>query len=76
MKRITNTKLRRQGGKNSGRDGIIQVAKTLISLWSLAKEIHTETRAQNIEAGGVVIYYNYLGEVTLKFGKGLVRKNP
>ena len=39
FKRITNTKLCRQGGKNSGRDGIIQIAKTLFSLWFLVKDI-------------------------------------
>ena len=62
FKRITNAKLHlhRQGGKNSGRDGITQVAETLFSLWSLIKEMHTETRAQNMESGGVVTYYNYL----------------
>ena len=49
----------------SGRDGIIQIGKTLFSLWSLVKEMHTETRAQNIKAGGVVTYYNYLGKATL-----------
>ena len=48
FKRIANTKLRRQGGKKSSRDGIILVAKTLFSLWSFVKEMHTETRAQNI----------------------------
>ena len=76
FKRITSTKLRQQGGKTSGRDGIIQIAKTLFSLWSLVKEMHTETRAQNIKAGGVVTYYNYLGKATLKFGTGPVRENP
>ena len=64
------------GREKSGRDGIIQVVKTLSSLWSLVKEMHTETRAQNIEARGVVTYYNYLGKTTLKFGTGPVRKNP
>ena len=54
----------------------MQVAKTLFSLWSLVKEMHTETRAQNILAGGVVTSYNYLGKATLKFGTGPVRKNP
>ena len=63
------------GRKNSARDGIIQIAKTLFSLWPLVKEMHTETRAQNIE-GGVVTYCNYLGKATLKFGTGSVRKNP
>ena len=38
--------------------------------------MHTEMRAQNMESGGVVTYYNYLGKATLKFGTGLVRKNP
>ena len=62
FKRITNAKLHRhrQGRKNSGRDGITQVAETLFSLWSLTKEMHTETRAQNMESGRVVTYYNYL----------------
>ena len=73
---ITNIKLHRQGGKNSGRDGIIQITKTLFSLCTLVKEMHTGMRAQNIEAGKVVTYYNYLGKATLKFGTGLVRKNP
>ena len=75
FQRITNTKLCQQRGKNSGRDGKIQIAKTLFSLWSLVKEMHTGTRAQNIETGGVVAYYNYLGKATLKFGTGSVRKN-
>ena len=78
FKRITNTKLRRQDGnlkKNSGRDGIIQIAKTLFSLWSLVKKMDTETRAQNIKAGEVVTYYNYLGKATLKFGTGPVKKS-
>ena len=61
--------------KNSGRDCIIQIAKTLFSLWSLVKEMHTETRAQNIEAGGVVTYYNYLGKATLKFGSQFISRN-
>ena len=78
FKKITNAKLHRhrQGGKNSGRDGITQVAETLFSLWSLIKEMHTETTAQNMESGGVVTYYNYMGKATLKFGTGPVRKNP
>ena len=63
------------GRKNSGRDGIIQIAKTLFSLWSLVKKMHTETRAQNIE-GGVFTCYNYLGKATLKFRTGSIRKNP
>ena len=62
--------------KNSGRDGITQVAETLFSLWSLIKEMHTETRARNMESGRVVTYYNYLGKATLKFGTSPVRKNP
>ena len=56
--------------KKSGRDGITRVAETLFSLWSLIKEMHTETRAQNMESGGVVTYYSYLGNATLKFGTG------
>ena len=60
FKRITNTKLRQQGRKNSGRNGIIQIAKTLFSLWSLAKEMHTKTRAQNIEWLHVTITWEWL----------------
>ena len=76
---MTNTKLRGQGGnlkKDCGGDGIIQIAKTLFSLWSLVKEMHTETIAQNIEAGEVVTYYSYLEKATLKFGTGPVKKSP
>ena len=62
--------------KNSGRDGITQVAETIFSSWSLIKEMHTEMRAQNMESGGVFTYYNYQGKATLKFGTGSVRKNP
>ena len=50
VKRITNIKLRRQGENQektvAGIDGILQIAKTLFSLWSLVKEMHTETKAQ------------------------------
>ena len=50
VKRITNIKLRRQGGNQektvAGIDGILQIAQTLFSLWSLVKEMHTETKAQ------------------------------
>ena len=70
--KTTNTKLRRQGGnlkKNGGRDGIIQIAKTLLSLWSLVKKMNTKTTAQ---VGEVVTSYSYL-ENYLKFSTGSVK---
>ena len=38
--------------------------------------MHTEMRAQNMEAGEVVTYYSYLGKAALKFGTGPVKKSP